>query len=307
MIPTPYSVAPFGGLTKNRRKAELYALDPSFLELYDQLNSRFADPAAAVRPVALLMLKPEAIRRKVSAIVGQFLATHQVEILAAAPVMLTASTCHLLWRYQWTRATPDRTRLHCLMGESGPSLVLVCRGLPDGIPTSVRLWGLKGSTDSARRTSGQLREQIGMSNRMIAFVHCADEPADVVRDLAILWPNDRRDTLLSVLEPSGRHGVGLIEQAKHLEDSVSSHEVDVLAACQRLGSSAGNTRLREAVQNRDRWRLDDVMMAFGPVPDETAVWDRLVIAADLIHHDIPGLDPIISPDDYGVMVDAWTA
>jgi hypothetical protein len=92
-----------------------------------------------------------------------------------------------VWRYQLPTFRPDRWRLIVDLLLAGPSFLLVCVD-PDAHDPSAaaRMAARKGPSDPRLGQPGQLRTELGGMNKIINLVHCAQEPADVVREAAIL-------------------------------------------------------------------------------------------------------------------------
>ena len=88
----------------------------------------------------------------------------------------------------------------------------------------MKLWRMKGAALAERRTPEHLRTALRMHNRMLGFVHTPDEPADAVRELAILLDEGALSRLLSESLVAFAHG----------------REPDGCGRCPgRLGSHAG--------------------------------------------------------------------
>lgn len=299
-------------LTRHPDKARLYRDEPVCIEFGSHLDGAVGGTIDRLRDLTLLILKPEALRRHASGRVLDFLASHGYVPLASRQVWFHATTSHLLWRYQWTKATPDRMRLHCRMGRDAPSLLILLRSSSTvAVPASVRLWGLKGSTDGSRRSPDALRTVVGMSNRMIAFVHCPDEPADVVRDLGILWPSSDRAALFDAINSSrtGLSACGSVcAGAEALERQVARHTVDsteVVGRHRRCPGGCG--RIAVAVDQGEIWSLSDVEAGFGAPVDDRQRWDLFTLAAELIRHDAPGRTAVIAPESYQEVRAAWAS
>ncbi|MGW0844208.1 hypothetical protein ACWD26_29535 [Streptomyces sp. NPDC002787] len=125
--------------------------------------------------------------------------------LAARPVRLERCAVRALWAYMCRWATAERLILMDALAELGPGLlVLWADGM--GGPVSVRMTALKGRNDPARRKEGTLRDVAGSPNRALTMLHTTDDPADVVRELAVLcsWPE--RAGLITEAATRLRHG-----------------------------------------------------------------------------------------------------
>ncbi|MFE3742659.1 hypothetical protein [Streptomyces sp. NPDC059134] len=96
-----------------------------------------------------------------------------------------------LWAYMYQWATVERLWLLDALAALGPGLLVLMadeHGAQARVPASVRITEVKGSNDPGRRIPGFLREVAGSPNRVLTMVHSVDEPADVVRELAICCP-----------------------------------------------------------------------------------------------------------------------
>jgi len=107
---------------------------------------------------------------------------------------------HALWRYQWNMATPQRRALQEQIMTCFDSLVIVVRmARPIRVPTTVYLTDLKGPSLPADRKPEHLRTLLDSSNAILNFVHTADEPADVIRELGIYLDTAQRAACLRAL------------------------------------------------------------------------------------------------------------
>ena len=105
-----------------------------------------------------------------------------------------------LWRYQWNMATPQRQALQeQIMTSFDSLLVIVRRSSPIRVPTTVYLTDLKGPSLPADRKPEHLRTVLNSTNPVLNFVHTADEPADVIRELGIYFDAGQRADCVRML------------------------------------------------------------------------------------------------------------
>src|SRR5216683_1412570 len=178
-------------------KREYYGADVYYLESAEQLDGMLAAGGPGQRGTgladfayghALLLLKPDAVvaRQVLPAI--DWLRDNGFRIVAASRSRVTRTAIRALWQYQWNLATRYRRRLADGFVTGADSLVLVVR--PDSepeVPASVLLTELKGPTSPDARQPGQLRYLLGRYCYLLNLVHTADEPADVLRELAVYF------------------------------------------------------------------------------------------------------------------------
>jgi nucleoside diphosphate kinase len=197
-------------------KRDIYGSDVYYLESAEQLTemlvaglpgrrgsdhhadhradlTQFADLAGFAGEHALLLLKPDAVvtRQLLPAI--DWLNDNGFRIVAAGRCRLTRTVIRALWHYQWNLSTVYRRRLADAFAGSTDSLVLVVRPqTKHEVPASVLLTELKGPTNPDEREPGQLRFLLGRYCYLLNLVHTADEPADVLRELAVYFGTDDR-------------------------------------------------------------------------------------------------------------------
>lgn len=98
-----------------------------------------------------------------------------------------------VWRYQLDTFTPERWKLIVGVLLAGPSLLLVLRRRrvdatgADG-SACAHVKALKGPSDPVLARPDQLRRALGGMNKIINLVHSSEEPADALRESAILLP-----------------------------------------------------------------------------------------------------------------------
>lgn len=151
-----------------------------------QLNRLAVDPAAFGRDHGLLLLKPDAVvaRRLLPAV--DWLSHNGFRIVAAERVSLGRHAIRAVWQEPWRQATWQRRRLADQLATAADSLVLLVRGPRSAAaPACVRLTELKGPADPNLRRPGQLRHALGSPGSLLNMAHTADEPDDVLRELAI--------------------------------------------------------------------------------------------------------------------------
>lgn len=223
-----------------------------------QLDRLAVDPTAFGRTHGLLLLKPDAVvaRRLLPAI--DWLSHHGFRIVAAERIGLDRHAIRALWQEPWRAATWQRRRLADLLATATDSLVLLVRA-ETVEPVCVRLTGMKGAGDPRRRERGQLRHALGSPGFLLNMAHTADEPADVLRELAIYFDTDELHWVLRGALADNDRSVRARQLAAELyarfpprcldlaERTVALlQEVDGLLAGDSV-TSAARGRLRDAV------------------------------------------------------------
>jgi hypothetical protein len=296
-------VPAWSALTRSTLKAELYRDETYFREGLRSLGDVLgADTAAQLHRLALVMVKPDGLAAGKTRPVHDFLRKHGFEVLAVDRPALAGRGWRELWRYQLTSATSDRLAVNeTLM--SRPALLLLVRHPGGELPASVRLAALKGPADMAGQPADCLRRLLGQLNRILSFVHVADEPADVVRELGLLLDRARRERALAAVRagtlpaadrtllaealdradrgPRDLDPHGALDRAAAVVRAAPADGTDP-AAVARLGADVERMRRGERIE----WiPFAAALDRAGVVLDE---WDVTALGTHFIVYDAPG-------------------
>ncbi|MBS9422449.1 nucleoside-diphosphate kinase [Photorhabdus caribbeanensis] len=264
---------------------------------------------------SFILLKPETIARRLSCQAISYLAQRGFAPVGITCVELSRNAAHHIWRFQWNAATTDRIELTNWVNAQSPSILIMLRDcVPTSVPASVKLWRLKGSAHAARRKADQLRSVLGMHNRMLGFVHTPDEPADLVRELSILFDSDELSALLHTCRLTEQSIDDLVTQcsrvAVELESQYSAHMINPNEVAQRLSLSTESHVLspiwRDYAQGQPM-PLAKVLSYFREYGLGKDSWDVLTIAAELIEHDIKGVHALLDARAIDEVFTLWAA
>ncbi|GGS29946.1 hypothetical protein GCM10010269_80700 [Streptomyces humidus] len=276
-------------LTCSPLKQRLYGADTYFQESHEQLADLTDDVTGFAHRHATLLLKPDAVVTRTLDAAMEWLAEQDFRIVGAATTRLTRTMIRSLWYFQWNLATPYRRRLAALFLEDADALVLLVRaGHDSDIPASVRLTELKGPTDPEARAPGQLRHLLGRYSYLLNLVHTPDEPADVLRELAVHFDHTERDRLFrSALADEDR-----TRQALHLADQLYAgtkpRDLDFEPAAERLRAAlAGLPGLDPDATPR---QLLEHAWEHGVDVDP---WDAVIVGSKVLPMRHPGRTPVL--------------
>ena len=291
---------PWDELTRIPLKAELYERETYFREGWAELQESLGDNAIeSLWRTAMLVVKPDGIvTGKVSAILD-FLMQNEFSVTAVATPILGGLQWRELWRYQLTAATLDRLAINSLLLEDCVLVLFLRDNAPEGFPAAVRLNTLKGPSDMVGQTPNSLRRHLAQPNRVLSFIHVADEPADILREIAILLERiERRRVFAAFVEPA----LSSVDQ-QTLQEMMSTSErtartLDKAAAIARIknaveevSDSVAKLDLLEALsciarQERISFRHFQRCLAdSGAIIDQ---WDLITVGASAIVDDEPG-------------------
>lgn len=266
----------------------------------------------ALDRIAVMVVQPDGIARRQVGTILEYLDSHGFEPLFAVPFELTVWMSRVLWRFQFTAIGEDSKAIGEGVYCHGQSLMLVLRDTraTAGRPGSSRLAGIKGSSDPTKRAPESLRSELGALNRIFGCVHCPDEPLDILRELAILFPeqvmSDLHDRLARALGEDGPHD--LRAEIDSVYAAGAEHDLNSDRALHRLLNDVEAAGAARGADERARKLVDLVVAATKPgatldwftFADElTALgidplgWDPLLVAADNIEYEIPGAVKLI--------------
>jgi nucleoside diphosphate kinase len=190
-------VPPLDLLTTDPGKRRQYTTDPLLREGWATLAGVLGEGAALrfASETAIAWLRPDAAAAETIGEVAGRIEAAGFTAVGAAVVWLGRADVRTLWWWQLKRATAERLLLLDAVAALGPGLVVLYRH-PDGDPAR-RLTLLKGGNDPAGRAPDSLRSVAGSPNRLLTMVHTSDDPADVVRELAVFLPWRERAALVA--------------------------------------------------------------------------------------------------------------
>ena len=285
------------GLTVMPEKESLYATDVYFWEGWEDL----VDVEQEARlPVLLahtfILVRPDAIAsRKIESIL-QWLRLNGYSVVDGVAVQLDRHQVRSLWLYQWNAALPERKGACDILMGACPSLLLLIRSMPgeDEIATR-RFARQKGRADPKSSRPGDLRASMGHRSIMLSLIHSPDEPADFLREIAVVLPEKSRKSLLDrMLTGATRAEDELSSLAKRLYEGVAEHTLELEPSLARVERAAKNSMLTHSRASSDalgliedirRGRRTDWRELFGLLDDCGALydeWDRITIAGHII-------------------------
>lgn len=267
-------------------KASIYAAEPAYRETLYELARYRADPeaiGALIRGVGIGLIRPDAVAHSKVIGVLDYFGRLGVRPLDAMLVTVGRSTVRDVWRYQLTAASGQRIRLLDLVFEAGPSILTLFAADPGGpgLPCTVLMADTKGPADVSDRQGWELRSALNSPNRIEVYVHCGDEPADVVRDGGLLLGPAEFAVAVTrayfpeaVPGPVSAHGSGQAHQDAVVKVTKLADEVRACLATRRLASvdplfSAALAEVPEPARP-DRWQLIRTVAAHSPMTAGTA-------------------------------------
>ncbi|NEB74289.1 hypothetical protein G3I40_03410 [Streptomyces sp. SID14478] len=249
-----------------------------------------------------VVLKPDAVAGRRCGLILDTLRSEGWHPVAATPVGFTPLLTRELWRYQFNAASQQRIAVVDHLLGSGRSLLVLVedRARPRWLPASARLTAAKGSAEPTAARKTDLRTRIGRVNGLFNFMHTADDPADVVRELQLFsyqagW-SWCAESLFDERTDAGEHRQQHLTQLiQELETEIPAHDLDIGKSLARL--AARNDAWGEcAVRHRTADKIDEWLglLACCALPEGRARWDVLTVLTGWINCNEPGVTPLIS-------------
>ncbi|KUL39701.1 nucleoside-diphosphate kinase [Streptomyces regalis] len=301
-------------LTVSATKTELFAEDLYFRECWsDALDvigasdgsgsaEAAATTAAELAPLGLLSFKCDGMAARRADRTLRYLADQGFSIIGSARIRHNRHSMRELWRYNWHVYTTDRLALMTLMHSVTDSLLLIVRDdrYDPAVPGSVRLADLKGSADPEARGPEHLRTVLDPPNKIINFVHVADEPADIVREVGIFLDRTERRALLTEVRQADATTATrrAFEEVARLEATFPSNDFDLDAALKRVGAATAPeslARIRSAVATGTRLTWDELCSLLDPAAPDVDTWDFVRIATEVLDADRPASADLLPP------------
>ncbi|MGO8600876.1 nucleoside-diphosphate kinase [Rhizobium ruizarguesonis] len=269
-----------------------------------------------------MLIKAESIALRVVERIEERIRAAGFTPVLAHSLRLDRRDIRLLWLYVLNGATLERLDLLDLFKPAAPSILLICRDdrMPhDAIPAAVRLQRLKGSTMPAQREPGQIRFELGPDNRLLNFVHAADEPADVLRELGLLFDRPARRALIGQLLQGKDSGEELQRVRRQAYAACPAHDLEPVPAFERLCRGVArldppalaaaaltqlNGLLDRAPADAERaWREAHALL--WPHAVELGLWDYVVVGSSVCEHDPVGAIRVLPDPVHGRWDEAW--
>ncbi|MCX4527010.1 MULTISPECIES: nucleoside-diphosphate kinase [unclassified Streptomyces] len=288
----------FDALTADPAKRAAYRLDTYAREGLDLF--RPPGDRAWLYATTFVVLKPDAFAGRRCGLILDILEEEGWLPIAAHPLRFDPLLTREIWRYQFNAASAQRIAVVDHLLGSGPSLLVLLRDTrrAPGLPASVRLTAAKGAADPGAAHGRDLRTRFGRVNGLFNFVHTADEPADLVRELRLFGYRTGASFLRSALGAApAQQGEPCPARAllPELEREIPAHDLDVTRSLDRLAARDDGwgelARLHAAPERVGRW-LEELETT--ELPEGGARWDVLSVLTGWIECNEPGVAPLLA-------------
>ena len=303
----------WSSFTRVPLKRRLYSRETYFREALSQARMALAESElrAALRFGALLLVKPDGLVAGKASAVLKYLRANNYSVLAVERPVFTRFHWRELWRYQLNCATLDRLAVNdVVLRDESLLLFLRCDANLD-VPASVQLSLQKGPSDVFAQQPDCLRRVLGQPNRVLSFIHVADEPADIIRDLGVLLEPPTQYRVLSAF----RSGCMPPQDAELLrktiiESDACARDLHAQGALERVEAqvlSAKDATHSEALQRvkvelarmrrgeRISWRAFTTSIAESDISLDR--WDLASLGAQFVVYDKPGVAKLVQGVD----------
>ncbi|HVK20208.1 MAG TPA: nucleoside-diphosphate kinase [Actinokineospora sp.] len=279
-------------LSRLPEKIAAFAADPYFRDAWDDLSTVVGDGseiAALLADAAPLVLRPDALVSGRARRVLESVYAAGFTPVAMAWFTFSRHVIRETWRYQLNVATRDRIDVMdmVLRGEDAVYILLEKPDRPRDVPATSLLSDMKGPSAPEDRRPEHLRSLAGSAQEsVLTYVHVADEPADIVRELGVFFDRPQRRKLFGSLGARRDLGESVIAE---IDDRTRTADLGYDTALSRLARLAEGQpglaqpliRLLSRIEAGDGscWRdlLDHVERTGLPL----SRWGKAAIAARL--------------------------
>jgi nucleoside diphosphate kinase len=234
-------------------KLKCYAADKYFLEGWatlTDLHHRDVFAWEQLWKLGSVLFKADAMLRGNGIRGIHFLEEHGFQIRAAREVSFSGERVEHFWRYSLGRLSHERVELLKRLQTTSASLYLIVESVGNGsrLPCSLQVTELKGQAEVAKRYAGNLRYAMGdPQSAFFNFVHTADEPSDLVRELGLLFNATERRSLIVEAVSGSRPDAEAVYNA--LRATCERSDLDFSGAVKRLLSRVA---LAKVLSDRER-------------------------------------------------------
>lgn len=293
-------------LTRDEGKLAYYRDDPYFWEGWASYVA--CRPVGDVlRRLTFLLVKPETIvGRRVEPIL-EFLRSGGYRIIGTWPVRMGRHEARGVWRYTLNTVPIAHIRaLEMLVTAGELFLVGIDHELASGEASAADLLSRSKGSSAHPDVRGTLRERLGRPAFMLNFVHAPDEPADVLRELAVLCDAAQQEQIITAMLAAGQWSPAQFEAAAREAASIMTsryacspaHDLDIAATLRRMRARLRDGNLQpeaRAAIELGETSPDRALDVVRSLADATELphWDRIVTAAHLVDGLRTGRSPMI--------------
>nr|MDT0659627.1 nucleoside-diphosphate kinase [Micromonospora sp. DSM 115978] len=291
------------------RKRLLYAADTYFREGYEDLTQVAARGTERFcHDHALLLLKPDAVVARRLGAVLRWVIANGFTIVWADAVTIDRHGIRALWQYGLNAASRDRRDAADLYVTASECLLVVLASPGGPRAATLQLSEAKGPADPVGCRPGQLRYDVGSVNYQLNLVHTADEPADLLRELAVLCDHETRLALYRNTLAAADRSAEAFDLVRRLEAATPAVELGIEATLDDLAEAAVRTAVGDPPgpwsqffallgrvrvgQSRD-WRTLLRLARECGIP--VSRWQCIILATHLLDPYLPGVDSML-PD-----------
>lgn len=253
---------------------------------------------------AVVILKPEVFATEKALSIVKLIEQYNFRLKAAYITRLGKFQIREIWRYQYSEATIDRMTLVDHLYSLGDTLFTIFEDTSSDLimPASARLNQLKGASEERLRSQESLRSIIKIPNGVIRLFHISDEPADIIREIGILFDRDERIKIYKDMMAYDRSITEeqLLEIIHNLKTQHIPTSFDALSCWDRILSNPQYKNIPELIELKEKFDKkefvgwDDIYFPLKEV--QINIYDILTIASHMIQQDVDNEFQLIDGD-----------
>ncbi|WP_159002130.1 nucleoside-diphosphate kinase [Streptomyces sp. NRRL B-3229] len=300
-------------LSREGRKREIYAGDPYYRDAWDDLTALLGTErsvADQLHRVVPIIVKPDTVAVRGGARLLAAVRAASFVPVAWSKFRFDRHITRELWRYQLNVATRERIDVMDMIMPTGESLYILLRDTTESeIPATARLSEMKGPTRPEDREAHHLRRIAGAAQAsVLTYIHVADEPADILRELGVFFERSERRHLLAALDSRKDVTEQVLAALTEVEAGTEASHLCWKPALDRLDAqllgrpdSAELAALLQQVRSGRSKDWQSLLVLADRFGLQWSHWDRVAVAAHLSARHLE-VEPVI-PDVSG---SAWS-
>jgi len=273
-------------LTCSSDKLAYYEEDPYFYESWLDIQEILSREMLQefLMHCGSIIIKPEAIISGKAFDIVDFYTTRHFKPVMFRVLELDRHAVRALWRYQLNGATRERL---VLLDEWSALSKMVYVILKDEnpnseIPSATRITKLRGHSNPKRHNPGELRMQLGQEITMLNYLHSADEPADMIRDLGVLFSGQERRSVLDEVGKDEDCSNRLQEELRNLSGTTMCTGItfdDIVTALSERTKQTSFAKKIDKLVNNPESEVQEIEMLINEYGTSLTKLEKIVLRA----------------------------
>ncbi len=226
---------PLEKLTKFPMKAELYLRESYFRQAHRVFEKLY--DLSFFKDYTFIIIRPDAIQAGAIDKIFTCMKSNNLEPVFFKSIDFNRHTISALWQNESNCWPIERLKaMEILLTQSESLFVVLKRKVTSDYIACEVLRTLKGPSVESLRKPGQIRYEIGAKNGLLDFLHFPDEPADIIREMGILFSKEEMKEMLEKIKKFD----GSEDISKNLQEQYIAQPLDILDDAEKAKENISN-------------------------------------------------------------------